>query len=189
MVEDEYKRLVERAAKGDEAAFGALYDAFAPRLYRFFRYRVSDATAEDLTQKVFLKMIEQLPSYRDQGVPFGAWVFRVARNAWIDQHRTSHPALSLEALTAGTLDDEGPEAHLVKAAEWETVRRAVCRLPSDQRDVIAFRFFAGLSPRETAAQMGCSEGSVRTLQYRALGTLRRYAAAWEAAAREREDAR
>jgi RNA polymerase sigma-70 factor (ECF subfamily) len=189
MVEDEFKHLVERAAKGDEVAFGALYDAFAPRLYRFFRYRASDATAEDLTQKVFLKMIEQLPTYRDQGAPFAAWLFRVARNAWIDQHRTSHPAIPLEALTAGTRDEEGPEALAVKAAEWETVRKAVCRLPGDQRDVIAFRFFAGLSPRETAAQMGCSEGSVRTLQYRALGTLRRYAVAWEAAAREKEGSR
>jgi RNA polymerase sigma-70 factor (ECF subfamily) len=183
---DEYQHLVERAARGDEGAFGALYDAFAPRIYRFFRYRVSDATAEDLTQKVFLKMIEQLPNYESRGVPFGAWVFRVARNAWIDEHRTSHQVEPLDALTAGSLVPDGPEERAVRASEWETIRRAVCRLPDDQREVVSLRFFAGLSPREIAAQMDCSEGSVRTTQHRALQALRRYALAVDAADREKE---
>jgi RNA polymerase sigma-70 factor (ECF subfamily) len=93
---DEIEQLILRAREGDEAAFAALYDAFAPRLYRFFCYRVpGPELAEDLTQQVFVKMIEQLPNYRHQGAPFAAWVFRIARNIWIDQHRTSHPATPL----------------------------------------------------------------------------------------------
>jgi RNA polymerase sigma-70 factor (ECF subfamily) len=183
---DEYQHLVERAASGDEGAFGALYDAFAPRIYRFFRYRVPDATAEDLTQKVFLKMIEQLPSYESRGVPFAAWVFRVARNAWIDEHRTSHPAEPLDTPTAGSTESDGPEERAVKTSEWEGIRRAVGRLPDDQREVVTLRFFAGLTPREIAAQMHCSEGSVRTTQHRALQALRRYLLAMDAADRERE---
>ncbi len=189
MVDDESRRLVERAAKGDEAAFAALYDAFAPRLYRFFRFRVSDTTAEDLTQKVFLKMIEQLPNYRSQGVPFAAWVFRVARNAWIDEHRTSHASLPLDTLDQESGEPDGPEEQAVRASELEAVRGAVSRLPEDQREVISLRFFAGLTPREVAAQMGRSEGSVRTIQHRALQTLRRHTLALEAFAGEKEGSR
>ena len=96
---DEIDQLVQRARDGDEAAFVALYGAYATPIYRFFSFRVAGRElAEDLTQQVFVKMIEQLPSYRPQGAPFAAWVFRIARNIWIDQHRTSHPAAPLESL-------------------------------------------------------------------------------------------
>lgn len=173
MPEDETQVLVERAQGGDGAAFAALYDAFAPRIYRFFRFRASTAeSAEDLTQRVFLKMIEQLPKYEARGIPFSAWVFRVARNAWIDEDRTAHPTVSLGLLSEGAALTVGPHEAAVAAIESETLRSAVETLPKDQREVIASRFFAGLSCRETAMLMGRSEGSVRVIQHRALATLR-----------------
>lgn len=166
--------LVERARSGDGAAFAALYDVFAPRVYRFFRFRVSAAeAAEDLTQRVFLKMIEQLPNYEQRGIPFAAWVFRVARNAWIDEDRTSHPSVPIDDLVEAEADAAGPDELAAAAIESEQLRRAIATLPADQREVIACRFFAGLSSRETAAQMGRSEGSVRVIQHRALAALRR----------------
>ncbi len=174
MSEDEIQGLVERARDGDEVAFAALYAAFAPRVYRFFRFRVSTAeAAEDLMQRVFLKMIEQLPSYRNRGLPFGAWLFRVARNAWIDDHRTSRPAVALDSLAERPSDRNDPEAMVVASDDWDRVRKAVNGLQPDQQEVIACRFFAELSPRETAVQMGRSEGSVRVLQHRAMAALRR----------------
>jgi RNA polymerase sigma-70 factor (ECF subfamily) len=174
MPENEIEQLVDRARKGDDTAFGALYDAFAPRVYRFFRFRVeTDEAAEDLTQRVFLKMIEQLTHYQSRGVPFAAWLFRVARNAWIDEHRLSRSNVPLEALADIAGEEAGPEELAAHAFDWEILRRELGHLPADQREVIACRFFAGLSPRETAAQMGRSEGSVRVLQHRALAALRR----------------
>jgi RNA polymerase sigma-70 factor (ECF subfamily) len=174
MSEDEIQTLVERARRGDGAAFAALYDVFAVRIYRFFRFRVAAAdAAEDLTQRVFLKMIEQLPNYQSRGIPFAAWVFRVARNAWIDEDRTSHPSMPLESLSKSPSEADGPELLAAAAMESETLRSAIAALSPDQREVIACRFFAGLSPRETAAQMGRSEGSIRVLQHRALAALRR----------------
>ena len=171
---DEFDQLVERAREGDEAAFGALYDAFAPRLYRFFSFRVPRRDlAEDLTQQVFVKMIEQLPNYQAQGAPFAAWVFRIARNIWIDQHRTSHPAAPLESLPESTDGEPGPEEMALRSLDWERVRAALYRLPDEQREVIVCRFFAELSPAETASLMGRSEGSVRVIQHRALVALRR----------------
>jgi len=130
-------------------------------------------SAEDLTQKVFLKMIEQLPKYEPRGIPFAAWVFRVARNAWIDEDRTARPTVSLGLLTETAALTVGPHEAAVAAMESETLRTAVATLQPDQRDVIASRFFAGLSCRETAMQMGRSEGSVRVIQHRALAALRK----------------
>ena len=173
MQDDETQVLVERAQSGDGAAFAALYDVFAPRIYRFFRFRVSTAeSAEDLTQRVFLKMIEQLPRYEPRGIPFAAWVFRVARNAWIDEDRTARPTVPLGLLTEAAATTAGPHEAAVAAIESETLRTAVETLPADQREVIAARFFAGLSCRETAVLMARSEGSVRVIQHRALAALR-----------------
>jgi RNA polymerase sigma-70 factor (ECF subfamily) len=174
MSEDEIQGLVELAREGDSVAFTSLYDLFAPRIYRFFRFRVAAAeTAEDLTQRVFLKMVEQLPNYRSRGVPFAAWLFRVARNAWIDEHRTSHSAMPLESLVERTSDGGDPQELASAAFDWDRVREALDLLPADQREVIVCRFLAQLSPRETGMQMGRSEGSVRVLQHRALAALRR----------------
>jgi len=170
----ETARLVERAKSGDRAAFGSLYDDFAPKLFRFFRYRgTPPEAAEDLTQRVFVKLIESLPRYRASGTPFEAWLFRVARNAWIDEDRRRRPSVPIEALAESPSPADGPDAVTFDALERELVRRAVAQLPRDQREVVACRFFAGLSPAETAAQIGRSEGAVRSLQHRALGALRR----------------
>ncbi len=181
--------LVERARSGDGAAFAALYDVFAPRIYRFFRFRVSAAElAEDLTQRVFLKMIEQLPNYEQRGIPFAAWVFRVARNAWIDEDRTSHPSVPIDQLVDSATEEDGPDDLAAAAIESEQLRKAIAALPPDQREVVACRFFAGLSSRETAVQMGRSEGSVRVIQHRALAALRRKLPAIDRAAGARSQA-
>ena len=174
MPEDQTQVLVERAQSDDGAAFAALYDVFAPRLYRFFRFRVPAAeAAEDLTQRVFVKMIEQLPNYEPRGIPFAAWLFRVARNAWIDESRTTRPLVPIDLFHDSPADSSGPDDLAAAAIEAEQLRTAIEALPTDQREVIACRFFAGLTCRETAAQMGRSEGSVRVIQHRALKTLRR----------------
>jgi RNA polymerase sigma-70 factor (ECF subfamily) len=179
---DEIEKLVRRAREGDEAAFTAIYGAFATRLYRFFCFRVpSPELAEDLTQQVFVKMIEQLPNYRHQGAPFAAWVFRIARNVWIDQHRTSHPATPLESLPESAEGQPGPEELALRTLDLERVTAGLHRLPDDQREVVVCRFFAELSPAETAALMGRSEGSVRVTQHRALVALRRMLAPTEVA--------
>jgi RNA polymerase sigma-70 factor, ECF subfamily len=174
MPEDEIDALVDRARNGDEAAYAALYDYYAPRVFRFFRFRVSSPeTAEDLMQRVFLKMIETLPGYESRGVPFGAWLFRVARNAWIDENRTNHVTVPIDGLESQPDDASDPHAQATASIDRAIVRTAVLALPNDQREVIAYRFFAGLTPRETAILMGRSEGAVRVLQHRAIGALRR----------------
>jgi RNA polymerase sigma-70 factor (ECF subfamily) len=90
--EQEVDALVERAKAGDRAALGALYDRLADRVYRFAFFRVGRrADAEDLVQRIFLKMIESLPRYQSRGIPFEAWFFRLARNTVIDHLRARRP--------------------------------------------------------------------------------------------------
>jgi len=174
MPEEEIDELVERARQGDPAACAALYDVYAARVYRFFRFRVrSPETAEDLMQRVFLKMVETLPGYEPRGVPFGAWLFRVARNAWIDESRGNRTTISIDKLETEPSDAGDPYDYANASIDGALIRRAVATLSPDQREVIACRFFAGLTPRETAALMGRTEGSVRVLQHRALVALRK----------------
>ncbi len=165
--------LVRRAAAGDAAAFAGLYDAYAPRVRRFLRHQLGDAdVAEELLQRTFVKMIEALPRYRSRGLPFGAWVFRIARNAVIDHRRTAHPGVPLEDAIDRASDAGDPVAAAEQDQDRAVLRQALGALPADQREVLVWRFFAELSPAETAVLMGRSNGAVRVLQHRALAALR-----------------
>jgi RNA polymerase sigma-70 factor (ECF subfamily) len=172
--------LVAYAAGGDAVAFAALYDHFAPRVRRFLRRQTDDPDrAEDLLQQVFLKMVESLPRYRPTGAPFGAWVFRVARNLVIDDRRTRHPTAPLEIAEDRAAAGVDPLDAAIRADDRSRLRAAIEALPPDQRDVLVWRFMAELSPGETAALMGRSPEAVRALQHRALAALRvRLGGAW-----------
>jgi RNA polymerase sigma-70 factor (ECF subfamily) len=166
--------LVDRAREGDAAAFAELYDAFAERLYRFLRFRLgSHEDAEDLLQQVFLKVIQALPRYESRGLPFGAWVFRIARNASTDAVRARRPTMPLEILIGRGDPAGGPEERAAASFEAERIQTALRTLTDEQRDVLAYRFFADLTPGEIAAIMGKREGTIRGLQFRGLRALRR----------------
>jgi RNA polymerase sigma-70 factor (ECF subfamily) len=170
---DGINHLVVRAQQGEPAAFDALLELFGERLFRFVRSRLPASEAEDVTQRVLVQMIEGLPRYEDRGLPFASWLFRIARNCVIDARRAERDELPLQAATAAPSDSPGPE-DLVEAAAGRTMlARAMMSLPEDQRDVIAYRFFADLTTREIAALLGKHEGTVRVLQFRALRSLRR----------------
>ena len=165
--------LVRGAAAGDAVAFAGLYDAYAPRLRRFLRHQTGDVqVAEDLLQQTFMKMIEALPRYRSRGLPFGAWVFRIARNLVIDRRRTAHPAAPIEAAADRPSDGDGPERAAERSDERARLIAAMDALPADQREVLVWRFFGELSPTETAALMDRSQEAVRSLQHRAILALR-----------------
>jgi RNA polymerase sigma-70 factor (ECF subfamily) len=166
--------LVARAKAGDADAWTVVYDEFAERIYRFLLVRVPEpADAEDLLQRVFLKVIESLPRYQERGLPFGAWMFRIARNTAIDFARTRRSTVPLEAAVDRPDDSLGPAALAERAAGRRQMRAALATLTDEQRDVIVYRFFAGLTPSEIGALMGKREGSIRALQFRALEALRR----------------
>jgi RNA polymerase sigma-70 factor, ECF subfamily len=168
------ERLVALAKDGDADAFGALFDRYHGPVYRYVASRVDrPSDAEDLTQTVFVKALEALPRYEQRGVPFGGWLFRLARNTVIDHVRTRRDHAALDVVAERATDGEAPETIVAARQDLDDVRRALDRLTDEQREAIALRFFAGLSAREAAVAMGRQEGTVRGLQFRAIAALRR----------------
>lgn len=174
MDDETLDRLVTEAKRGDREAFGRIFDAYAGPIHRFIASRVHrPSDAEDLTQLVFVKALEALPRYEARGIPFGGWLFRLARNAIIDQIRTQKDHLPLLAAVTRETDEAGPEQRAALSEDLDRVAEALKELTDDQREVIELRFFAGLSVLEAAMVMGRQEGTIRGLQFRAIASLRR----------------
>ena len=190
MDDETLDRLVAEAKAGDREAFGRIFDAYAGPIHRFIASRVNrPSDAEDLTQLVFVKVLEALPRYESRGVPFGGWLFRLARNAVIDFVRTRHDHADLEAVVEQARGDAGPDEMVIVRQELDAVEAAMATLTDDQREAIALRFFSGLSAREAAQAMGKQEGTVRGLQFRAIAALRRQLEIEEGATAPRTDGR
>jgi RNA polymerase sigma-70 factor (ECF subfamily) len=168
------ERLVGAATHGDPEAFGALFDHFYGPVYRFVVARVGrPSDAEDLAQLVFVKALEALPRYEQRGIPFGGWLFRLARNVVIDHSRTRREHAPLDIVAEQADHADGPDELAQMRQEMDSVARALRRLTPEQREAIELRFFAGLSAKEAAEAMGRQEGTVRGLQFRAIAALRR----------------
>lgn len=168
LAEQPEERLLVEAAQSDPAQFDALYELHFERVYAFIASRTRDrATAEDLTSEVFHKALANLPRFEWRGVPFSAWLLRIAANALVDHAKRSHrEAPSLE-------DAPEPAAGEVRMAEDHArLFRLVGELPEVQRQVVYQRFVEQLSIREIAARLGKTEGAVKQLQLRALEKLR-----------------
>jgi len=163
------ERLLIEAAQQDPTRFAELYENNLHRVYAFIVRRVRDrAEAEDLTAEVFHQALSNLGRFEWRGVPFAAWLMRIAANTLADRWQR---ASRVQEVPAETL--ENAEA----GAEQEVERRTmlfqlVDRLPEDQRRVIVRRFVEQKSVREIAQELGRSEGAVKQLQFRALQSLR-----------------
>jgi RNA polymerase sigma-70 factor (ECF subfamily) len=164
------ERRAIAAAQRDPARFDALYEANFERVYAFVVRRVRDRdTARDVTAEVFHRALEHLPRFEWRGVPFAAWLFRMAANAIVDRAaRAAREAGDAAEAPAATVEP----AALEEAEERARLFRLVATLPPDQRAVIAARFAEQRSIREVAVALGRSEGAVKQLQFRALTTLR-----------------
>lgn len=166
-------RSVVKAGAGDPAAIARLYDQFAARVYRFVSARVRlSSDTEDLVQRIFLKVIEGLPRYEERGLPFAAWLFRIARNTLIDHERTRHENARLDDALEPPDQGRSPAELAETDFERDMIREAIELLTPEQREVIAYRFFADLSHREIALLMNRREGAIRAVQFRAIQALR-----------------
>lgn len=164
--------LIQRAIRRDAQAFGELYQRHLKQIYRYIYYKLGNPTeAEDLTEQTFLKAWEAIERFREQGVPFSAWLFRLAHNLVIDYHRTRHEALPLDEAIDAEDRQPGPEHMAEVRLDVDTLQKAIARLTPEQQQVIILRFIQGLSHSEVATIMGKNEGAIRGLQHRALATL------------------
>jgi len=167
-VDTEDERLLIEAAQADPARFVELYDRHVDRVYAYVSRRAGNrSVAEDITSAVFEQALTHLPRFEWRGVPFIAWLFRIAANAladhWQQQGRDAHD-----------MPAEVPDEHEYKEIERRvSLFQLVNRLPEAQRQVIQMRFVEGHSIRDVAVALERSEGAVKQLQLRALASLRK----------------
>jgi RNA polymerase sigma-70 factor, ECF subfamily len=167
---DAAERLLIEAAQKDPSRFGALYEENFERVYAFIARRVPDRDAvQDLTADVFHQALKNLPRFEWRGVPFAAWLFRIAANAIVDR---SKRAAKERSLPRGDDTDDPPEVGLEEIDARAHLFRLVDRLPADQRRVIIMRFAEEKTIREIATDLGRSEGAVKQLQFRGLQALK-----------------
>ncbi len=182
--------LIERAQRGDVAAFGALHTRYYKRLYHLAYLKTNNAQdAEDVASETFVRALAGLSRFRLPGAQasFYPWLHRIALNLIVDGNRQRPPSgvVSLDAPAvagmralldsqegagqSGQTPHEIAERHEVQ----QLVRAAIAALPPDQGDVLVYRFLGELSAREIAPLLGRSEAAVKSLLHRAVVALRR----------------
>lgn len=166
--------LVERAPS-DQAAFGELYERYVKRIYNYIYFRTgSTQDAEDLTARVFFRAMGHIESYTDRGVPFQAWLYRIAHNLTANWHRDQgrRKVVSLEDYIAGELVGDAPDRAVEDQEELERLRAVVRRLPEERQQLLTLKFVEGLSNAEIGDIMERTEGAVKSLYHRTLLALR-----------------
>jgi RNA polymerase sigma-70 factor (ECF subfamily) len=161
------ERLLIEAAQRDPRRFSELYEGNFERVFAFVMRRVRDRDiAEDITAEVFHQALAKLPQFEWRGVPFSAWLMRIAANAITDRWQKTNRETELPP---EELEDAGAEGEIERRA---MLFQLVDGLPEDQRLVVVKRFVEQRTIREIATELGRSEGAVKQLQFRALQNLR-----------------
>ena len=164
------RRLVESSQRNPRR-FAEIYDRYFDRIYAFALTRTGNrAAAEDLTADTFRQAFENLSRFQWRGVPFSAWLFRIAANAAADYYQRASREQALPEVAGES--DASWENRLIEVETRAQLFQLVRRLPEDQRRVIEMRFGEELSINEVAEAMGRSDGAVKALQHRAMETLR-----------------
>lgn len=166
--------LVERA-KTDPEAFGILYERYVDKIYNYVYYRVGNHyDAEDLTARTFHRAMNHIGRFTQRGVPFSAWLYRIAHNLTANWHRDRqrHQVVSLEDVAAHIQHDEEPQYIAEHQEEREQLLAAIRCLPAERQQLLILKFSEGLSNAEIGQIMGRSEGAIKSLYYRTLLSLR-----------------
>ncbi|MDQ3761541.1 MAG: sigma-70 family RNA polymerase sigma factor [Actinomycetota bacterium] len=179
-VGDDLDVLVGAAVDGEREAVDGLLRWIRPLVVRYCRARVGSqektfASADDVAQEVCLAVLTALPSYRDQGRPFLAFVYGIAAHKVADAHRSSARNRAEPVPEIPDTPDElsdGPEAQVMQSELARKMAKLLDMLPDKQREIIILRVQAGLSAEETAEAVGSTPGAVRVAQHRALARLR-----------------
>lgn len=164
--------LIRLAQQGDEDALTALYEANVEVIFVYLNYRVrSRSAAEDLTSEVFLRMVRGLPNYRNQGIPFRAWLFKIAANLLTDHYRQHGKYNTLPVSENEVSPDLDLLEHISEEDEKSALRQAILMLPEAYQTLLLLRFVENLPHSEVAYIMQKSVVALRAMQHRALKAL------------------
>ena len=167
--------LVNQAQSGDVTAVGMLFDKHYRAMFHYFFARVGQRQqAEDLAGELFTRMVHHLPTFMPSGVPFRAWLFRIAYNLTMDHFRVANgkPLASLEEALTRAEPEQNPVWQVEQRVKLDSLHNALESLVPEQRQVIILRFLTGLSLQETAVVMERSLSAIKAMQHRGLKTMR-----------------
>jgi RNA polymerase sigma-70 factor (ECF subfamily) len=166
------------AAKAEPEAFGALYERYVKKIYSYLYYRTGNPhDAEDLTERVFQRAMLNLDRYTSRGLPFSAWLYRIAHNLVANWHRDQGrrqmvPLTEVRPQDLAALRADAPEMVLESRQEQERLLGAIRRMPAERQQLLILKFVDHLSNAEIGAIMHRSEGAVKSLYHRTLLALR-----------------
>lgn len=166
--------LVE-LAKTDKDAFGELYERYVQKIYNYIYYRTGNPhDAEDLTARVFFRAMAHIPNYTERGVPFQAWLYRIAHNLVANWHRDRgrRKIIPLDDFIVSSLRSDTPDKHAEDNEEREYLLAAIRRLPEERQQLIILKFIEQLSNAEIGDIMERTEGAIKSLYHRTLIALR-----------------
>lgn len=169
------ERELVQLAKTDDRAFGEIYERYVEKIYNYVYYRTSNKhDAEDLTARVFQRALKHIPKYEDRGVPFSAWLYRIAHNLVVNHHRDRRrrKIVPLDDLIVSTFRWDAPEKVTERREDKEELLQAIQRLPEDRQQLLILKFVERLSNAEIGEIMGRSEGAIKSLYHRTLIALR-----------------
>jgi len=167
--------IVQRAQKQDPEALSKIYEMYFDKIYRYLAVRIrNEAEAEDLTQQVFMKVLQSISSYKSQGVPFSSWIYRIAHNQMVDfmRQQNKKATVDIEGLQIPYAGDD-PQQAMEKQVDVQALKEATRKLTASQQEVLSLRFTGELPIARCAEIMGKSEGAIKALQHSAVMALRK----------------
>lgn len=166
-------KLVTDARNGDKEAFGTLYDTYLDAVYRFVFFRIGiKEEAEDITETTFVSVFTHIDTYKEHGLPFEAWLFRIARNKIIDYYRKKKQTVTLDAVVGLEDTKQGPEKKTEIALTKEMVMKKLRELPDTYQEIIILKYIEERDNEEISTILDKPVDQVRVLQSRALARLR-----------------
>ncbi len=165
-----------RWARDDSEAFGELYRRYVRKIYSYIYYRTNNHhDAEDLTARVFYRAYGHIDSYTDRGIPFSAWLYRIAHNLVANWHRDRgrRQIISLEDYFGSGLHEEPPDDQYETDEEKEALLNALRALPEERQQLLILKYVERLSNAEIGQIMDRTEGAVKSLYHRTLLALRK----------------
>jgi len=175
LIEISDKEVLVQASQGDQEAFGALYERYVGRIYNYIYYRTGNQhDAEDLTARVFYRAMRHIVNYQDRGLPFSAWLYRIAHNLVANWHRDNSRKKEIPLDETFTIKHFGdhPETKVLKAEDQDALLDLIRTLPADRQQLLILKFVEHLPNAEIGQIMGRTEGAIKSLYHRTLLALR-----------------
>jgi RNA polymerase sigma-70 factor (ECF subfamily) len=167
--------LVDLSREHNQDAFGVLYERYVEKIYKYIYYRTGNHhDAEDLTAGVFFRAMSHIETYTDRGVPFQAWLYRIAHNLVANWHRDEgrRKIIPLEDFITSGLQQDAPDTAAEDKEERKQLQAAIERLPEERKQLLLLKFVAQLSNVEIGQILDRTEGAIKSLYHRTLLSLR-----------------